>query len=396
MFKIGTNGTGYSVLRQFTASDPSFPGYGELLVSGQTVYGTTYGVVPTYNNGTVFKINTDGSGYTVLKRFTETNGASWPAGSLVLSGTTLYGTTQCGGSLGHGRAYAIQTNGSGYVELHGFLTPTGDFPYAGLTLSDSVLYGTTLDSPQCGTVFKLNCNGTGYTVLRDMSASDGGIPWGGLTIRGTTLFGTTYGVYKAAPTNVGTVFMMNTDGSGFVVLKRFNGADGANPASSLLLSGMTLYGTTDYGGPADCGVLFSLSLPAGPPTILTAPASQTVGAGQVALFSVSADGALPRFYQWFKDGLGLNDGGNLSGAHTDTLTLNNVTGGIAGGYSVIVSNSYGSVTSSVATLTVEDPVINTQPTNQSVTAGQIVEFSVNADGTPSLGYQWFKDGVGLK
>ena len=74
-----------------------------------------------------------------------------------------------------------------------------------------------------------------------------------------------------------------------------------------------------------------------------------------------------------------------------TLTLNNVQQSDSGGYSVIVTNSYGSATSAVAQLTVSlfPPSISNDPQSQSVLVGQDVFFSVQASGTAPLGYQWY-------
>ena len=70
-----------------------------------------------------------------------------------------------------------------------------------------------------------------------------------------------------------------------------------------------------------------------------------------------------------------------------------------GTYSVVVSNSAGSVTSANATLTVSPaavgPAITTQPASQSVTAGSGVTFSVTATGTAPLSYQWRKGGSNI-
>jgi hypothetical protein len=60
----------------------------------------------------------------------------------------------------------------------------------------------------------------------------------------------------------------------------------------------------------------------------------------------------PLSYQWFWNGAVLSDGGAVSGSASPNLALNGVTDNNAGNYSVIVTNSYGSVTSVVATLTV--------------------------------------------
>ena len=78
------------------------------------------------------------------------------------------------------------------------------------------------------------------------------------------------------------------------------------------------------------------------------PRSCTNNAGTTATFSILAGGTTPLSYQWLKDGVILADTSSISGAQTATLTLSNVFGADAGGYSVVLSNLYGSVTSSVA------------------------------------------------
>ncbi len=90
----------------------------------------------------------------------------------------------------------------------------------------------------------------------------------------------------------------------------------------------------------------------GPPVITLQPASQSVAAGNTVTFSVTAAGTLPLSYQWRKNGVGLTNGGSLSGATSTALTLANVQTNDAGSYQVVVTNSVDSVTSAVATLIV--------------------------------------------
>ncbi len=123
----------------------------------------------------------------------------------------------------------------------------------------------------------------------------------------------------------------------------------------------------------------------GPPSIVSQPTNQTVIAGATATFQVVAAGSSPLSYQWF-----FNQSSVLTGATNATLTLNNVQPASAGGYSVVVTNSAGAVTSSVATLTVLlPPSIVSQPTNQTVIAGATASFQVVAAGSSPLSYQWF-------
>lgn len=130
------------------------------------------------------------------------------------------------------------------------------------------------------------------------------------------------------------------------------------------------------------------------PTITTQPSNQAVTAGQAASFSVSAAGTAPLTYQWQKNGT------VLAGATSATYTTATTTISDNGAqFSVIVSNSSGSVTSSTATLTVNAaavvPTITTQPASATVTAGQTASFSVVAAGTAPLSYQWRKNGASI-
>ncbi len=89
-----------------------------------------------------------------------------------------------------------------------------------------------------------------------------------------------------------------------------------------------------------------------PPSITSQPVSLTVNVTSNAAFAVTAAGTLPLAYQWRKDGASLVDGGTVSGATTTNLVLANLQTNDAGNYTVVITNAYGSVTSAVASLTV--------------------------------------------
>jgi uncharacterized delta-60 repeat protein len=131
------------------------------------------------------------------------------------------------------------------------------------------------------------------------------------------------------------------------------------------------------------------------PLILAQPSSLITNFGATVSFNVSAMSPPPLSYQWLKDGAALVNGGNIWGVQTSSLGLNSVSGTDSGGYSIILSNSWGSLTSSVATLTVLDPAILTPPVGQSGNLGESVTFSVTANGTIPLTYQWRGNGVNL-
>jgi uncharacterized repeat protein (TIGR03803 family) len=273
VFKVKTNGTGFTALHAFAVlsgpsrnnSDGANPAAG-LVLSANTLYGTTSSGGDS-GNGTVFALNTDGTGFTNLHRFNSSDGG-YPEAGLTLSGNTLYGTTSGGGNSGNGTVFAINLEGTGFTNLHSFeYNSDGAYPGAGLILSGNTLYGTAKEggSGNQGTVFKVNTDGTGFTNLHSFTPlsvpdtgtnSDGARPTAGLVLSGNTLYGT---ALEGGSSGVGTVFAVNTDGTGFTTLHHFTvGRGGGLPNARLLLSGNTLYGTTSdlYNG---YGTVFSLS-----------------------------------------------------------------------------------------------------------------------------------------
>ena len=88
------------------------------------------------------------------------------------------------------------------------------------------------------------------------------------------------------------------------------------------------------------------------PTVTQNPAGQSVNAGESASFTVIASGAGPLSYQWSRNGLPLSNDARVGGADSSTLTINPVSEGDAGVYSVTVSNACGSASSGTATLVV--------------------------------------------
>jgi hypothetical protein len=133
------------------------------------------------------------------------------------------------------------------------------------------------------------------------------------------------------------------------------------------------------------GALFALSS-AEPPSITQSPQSVAVLNGSNATFSVTATGTAPLTYQWRKDGSPLGVGS------VTNLTLTGVTTNGNGGYDVVVTNPYGAVTSSVATLTVVfPPSLLTSPTNQTLAVGTPLNLLVGVSGTEPLSYQWYQN-----
>src|SRR5262249_11793673 len=103
-----------------------------------------------------------------------------------------------------------------------------------------------------------------------------------------------------------------------------------------------------------------------PPSITTQPTNQSAVAGNNVSFSVVAGGTTPLSYQWLFNGTSLSNGGQVNGATTSRLSLNNVQIGNGGGYSVVVTNVAGAVTSSVAALTVSGSANSTTFANSAL------------------------------
>jgi hypothetical protein len=125
------------------------------------------------------------------------------------------------------------------------------------------------------------------------------------------------------------------------------------------------------------------------PSILTNPSSQTVVSGNSVTFTASASGYPTPTVQWQQSTNG-STWTNIAGATSTTLTLTNVTASQNGyRYRAVFTNSLGSATTSVATLTVQyAPTITTNPANRSVTAGHSATFTAAATGNPTPTVQW--------
>jgi uncharacterized repeat protein (TIGR03803 family) len=232
--------------------------------------------------GSAFTIGADGTGFGLLHSFTGTaaDGGSPGFSSLVVSGPTLFGMTGSGGAAGLGTIFRVNADGTGFGLMHSFGAVAGDGerPFASLTLSGSTLYGMTRQGGDgVGTIFKINTDGTGYDILHsfDGGPNDGANPVVDLLLVGSTLYGTTP---LGGASNLGTLFRINTDGTGYSVLRSFAGGPGepANPGG-LTTDGSTLYGISGAGGANNLGTIFSIPVPE--------PSSFLLAAGGLALLA---------------------------------------------------------------------------------------------------------------
>jgi uncharacterized repeat protein (TIGR03803 family) len=298
VFAVSSDGTGFVALHSFAAfPDGAYPNAG-LLLAGDTLYGTAYqgGI---WQAGTVFGISTNGTGFTNLYNFTGGSDGALPHAALILSGSTLYGTTLRGGNNDSGVVFGVNTNGTGFTNLYSFTGGIdGRYPYGGLVLHGDTLYGTAYfgGTAGTGTVFAINTDGTGFTNLYSFTGGgDGASPYAGLILSGDTLYGTTFGGFGTVN---GSVFAINTDGTGFTNLHTFTAtsgsaatnSDGAKPRAGLILSGNTLYGTASSGGSSGNGTVFAVNTNG---TGFTNMYSFTASSGSQLLSYTNCDGANP-------------------------------------------------------------------------------------------------------
>jgi hypothetical protein len=152
---------------------------------------------------------------------------------------------------------------------------------------------------------------------------------------------------------------------------------------------------TGWGTPNGTNLINALA-PLDLPFFISQPAGQTVLSGTNVTIGATVSGAQPLGFQWFLNGASLSDGGNISGSAGNILSITAATAANAGNYSLVVTNAYGSITSSIAALVIGSaPVVLTEPTNLTVLAGSNAVFAVTTGGSTPLVYQWQKNGTNL-
>ena len=290
VFSLPLRGGTATVLTSFNNANGQWP-KGALTISGTNIYGITnrggsyLDYSPIYGCGTVFSLPVGGGTANTLFSFVDTNGEN-PSGGLTLSGSTFYGSATVGGAgSGYGTVYSFPASGGSCTVLTSFSQVSiGANPIGTVVVSGSLIYGITQGGGpnSTGEVFSLPINGGTPTALLAFPSNGGSLGGtygvqGNLILSGSTLYGTAVlgGAYGE-----GLVFEVNTDGSHYNDLFDFSGSNGGW-AEGLTLSGSNLYGTTQTGGSNGGGTVFSLNVLAG--TVrLTNPVAATIIAGGTA------------------------------------------------------------------------------------------------------------------
>jgi len=268
IYRAEVDGTAIVTLHQLTINEGYSPVGGLILGSDGRLYGTTsIGALTEANTaGTVYRIQPDGTGFTILHRF-QTYSAANQAGSAInadganpetelVEGNDgfLYGITRAGGANGTGVIFKISKEGTGFTVLHTFGPITSEVNAVPVLNADGIgstspllagaddyFYGTAANGGPSGngTVFRVRFDGTGFEVLHAFTAivesdsstlptnEDGATPIAGLTdgqdgrLYGATNLGGEFGN--------GTLYAIDPVSGVFSVLQDFDGFKGARP-----------------------------------------------------------------------------------------------------------------------------------------------------------------------
>jgi len=271
IFKINSDGKDFRVMYSFEeGSDNGLgkePHHDALLYFNNALFGAAlYG--GSNNNGVIFKINTDGSGYTPIHIFKagDSDGGQSHS-SVIANGNTLYGMSALGGTQGHGTIFKMSPDGSNFSVIYSFHKSSGHEPHGRLTLGNDghTIYGITKSGGDndLGVVFSFDINNSVYNILHTFQKGNKDEGYtsehGYLALDNNVLYGLTqYGGSK----DKGTVFSLNTDGSGFAIMHSFasDSKDGKSPFGSLKISNGFLYGTTQEAGENERGTVFKIGL----------------------------------------------------------------------------------------------------------------------------------------
>ena len=198
------------------------------------------------------------SQYSKIYDFEGGANGGYPFCNLFFDGTYLYGVTVYGGQYNNGVIFKVKPDGTDYLKLFDFnAAVSGRNAYATLISDGTYLYGTTKGDDgmtSYGSVYKIKPDGNDFTTLFAFNGTNGGNPWSALLLIGDTLYGMTqYGGTD------GTIFRIKTDGSNFENLFNFSETtSGRFPYGEFIYDGTYLYGTTASGGIYFNGTAFKI------------------------------------------------------------------------------------------------------------------------------------------
>jgi uncharacterized repeat protein (TIGR03803 family) len=285
----------HTVLYSFAGgpTDGQYPASGLELGNDEAFYVTTT-AGGAFGSGTFFKITLDGT-ETVLYSFGQDGSGANPQGLTLLADGNFYGTTTAGGANNLGTVYKITSEGLQTV-LYSFTAGSdGNTPTAGLSsASDGNLYGVTYygGTNNLGTIFRIAPDGTGYATLHSFAGGEADGAYPGTKLRNVadgSLYGSTG---SGGAHGLGTIFKYNPVAGVTGVIHSFAGGpdDGNYPSCRLRVGNdENLYGVTYYGGSFDYGTFFRIT-PAGVLTVLYSFAGGSDGRSPNSSLLVTPDG----------------------------------------------------------------------------------------------------------
>jgi uncharacterized repeat protein (TIGR03803 family) len=254
-------GTSMSNLHRFSgASDGAFPYAGLTEGKDHNLYGTAEGGGSEFD-GVIFRMTLAGGVSTVYNFINSPSGAFPYAGLTLGRNGYFYGASSQGGEFGYGTAFSMSPTGFAVKNLYSFQDGNdGAIPLANLAEgSDGNFYGTALDGGTngYGSVFSMTPTGAVTPLYGFTGGNDGGYPYAGV-IQGKdgNFYGTTF---EFGIVGYGTVFSLSKNGT-LTTLASFDGTNGAYPQGGVIQGADgNLYGTTAEGGSSGDGTIFSLT-----------------------------------------------------------------------------------------------------------------------------------------
>jgi hypothetical protein len=276
IFSLNTDGTSYNLIYTFPDQKKGVvvSETANLIISGNTIFGVT-GTGNGTALGTIFQLNTDGTGFNTLYSFTGGSDGYYSLGGLFLCSNSLYGTSQ---NASNGILFSLITSGTNAGTFKTIYQFTGDVygGYSSVIVNRNTIYGIAesisgfTNNIYKGYLFSLNTDGSNFQIIHTFPY---GMLYDNLTpqllLSDDTLYGVTPGAEGNRSGGYGSVFSVKTDGSDFKTLYNFtNGVDGSYPNAGLVMVGGSLIGTTSQ---SDSGATIFKC-----PTNPTTPINQTI------------------------------------------------------------------------------------------------------------------------
>jgi uncharacterized repeat protein (TIGR03803 family) len=198
---------------------------------------------------------------TALASFNGTNGAGPHASVTFDNNGNLFGTASSGGTGNLGGVWELAKGNSTITPLASFNGTNGESPYGSVTfVNNGNLFGTAVTggANSQGTVWELAKGSSTITALASFNGTNGLNPYGGVTFDANgNLFGTAFG---GGTGNLGVVWELAKNSSTITALGLFNGTNGLNPYGGVTFDAQgNLFGTTQFGGTSNNGVVWELA-----------------------------------------------------------------------------------------------------------------------------------------